>query len=50
LYKKDKNISSLNAFKAIGYQEILDSIINNTEINIEQIKHKTRKYARRQIT
>ncbi|GMO23455.1 MAG: tRNA (adenosine(37)-N6)-dimethylallyltransferase MiaA [Mycoplasmoidaceae bacterium] len=50
LYKKDKDISKLNAFKAIGYQEILDSILVNKKIDIDKIKQKTRQYAKRQLT
>jgi tRNA A37 N6-isopentenylltransferase MiaA len=36
--------------KAIGYQEIIDAIINNKSIEIDLIKQKTRQYAKRQIT
>jgi len=50
LYKKDKNVGNLNAFKAIGYQEILNSIINGSDINVDLIKQRTRQYAKRQIT
>jgi tRNA dimethylallyltransferase len=50
LYKKDNDIGKLNAFKAIGYPEILNSIINNTNVDIDKIKQKTRQYAKRQLT
>ncbi|GHU30460.1 hypothetical protein FACS1894166_00140 [Bacilli bacterium] len=44
------NITQLNALKAIGYVQILNSLINHTPINIDEIKQKTRNYAKRQIT
>ncbi|MEG1820874.1 MAG: tRNA (adenosine(37)-N6)-dimethylallyltransferase MiaA [Malacoplasma sp.] len=37
-------------FQAIGYNEIKDSILNNSELNIDLIKKKTRNYAKRQET
>jgi tRNA dimethylallyltransferase len=50
LYKKDKNVGKLNAFKAIGYPIILDAIENKKEIDVDLIKQKTRQYAKRQMT
>jgi tRNA dimethylallyltransferase len=50
LYKNDKNIAKLNAFKAIGYNEILNSLLEKREVNIEKIKMETRRYAKRQLT
>lgn len=50
LYNNDKNITNLQAFKAIGYSHILDAIITNSEIDINKIKQLTRNYAKRQIT
>jgi len=50
LYKKDKDVGNVNAFKAIGYQIILNSIILNKNIDTELIKQKTRQYAKRQLT
>lgn len=44
------NINKLNAFKAIGYQEIYHALINNTKVDIEKIKQRTRQYAKRQLT
>ncbi|MEF9984849.1 MAG: tRNA (adenosine(37)-N6)-dimethylallyltransferase MiaA [Malacoplasma sp.] len=37
-------------FQAIGYNEIKDSILNNSELDINLIKKKTRNYAKRQET
>lgn len=44
--------SSLRAFQAIGYKELMDAIINNTSIEsaLELIKKRTRNYAKRQYT
>ena len=50
LYHQDHNVGNLQAFKALGYQEILSSIINKTNIPIEQIQKKIRNYAKRQLT
>jgi len=50
LYKKDKDIGNTNAFKAIGYQNILNAIILNKNIDTELIKQKTRQYAKKQLT
>lgn len=50
LFEKDENIYKLQAFKAIGYLDILNSIKNNSKIDIENIKKLTRNYAKRQIT
>jgi tRNA dimethylallyltransferase len=50
LYQRDKNIDALNAFKAIGYSDILNSIVTNKNIDIEKIKQKTRQYAKRQLS
>ena len=45
--KYDKN---LNAFKAIGYNEIIKNNLELNQIIIEKIKKQTRNYAKRQIT
>jgi tRNA dimethylallyltransferase len=50
LYKKDKALAKLNAFKAIGYPQVLDAVANNKEIDVETIKMNTRRYAKRQLT
>jgi tRNA dimethylallyltransferase len=50
LYIKDKNIDQLNAFKAIGYKTILNSLICHTKLNIDEIKQATRNYAKQQLT
>ena len=50
LLEKDKYIYKLNAFKAIGYIDIYNAIINSTDIDIDKIAKKTRHYAKRQIT
>ncbi|GMO13853.1 MAG: tRNA (adenosine(37)-N6)-dimethylallyltransferase MiaA [Mycoplasmoidaceae bacterium] len=50
LYRHDKSISRLNAFKAIGYLDILDSILINKKIDVDKIKQKTKQYAKRQLT
>ena len=42
-------INSL-AFKAIGYTEIANSLINKTPIDTEKLKQKTRQLAKRQLT
>ena len=39
-----------NAYKAIGYREVYDHIVNNSLLDIELIKQKVRHYAKRQIT
>lgn len=44
------DILDSNAFKAIGYSEIANSLINGTEIDLETIKKKTRHLAKRQLT
>lgn len=52
LYKKygyDKLIN-LQAFKAIGYSNILNAIANNSTIDEEKIKQVTRNYAKKQLT
>jgi tRNA A37 N6-isopentenylltransferase MiaA len=36
--------------KAIGYQEIINHLLNNTPLNIDKIKQDTRHYAKRQLT
>ncbi|MCF0217914.1 MAG: tRNA (adenosine(37)-N6)-dimethylallyltransferase MiaA [Malacoplasma sp.] len=48
--KHGDKITNLNAFKAIGYDEIYHSIIEKRETNLELIKQKTRQYAKRQET
>ena len=45
--KYDKN---LNAFKAIGYNEIIKNNLSLNELIIEKIKKQTRNYAKRQVT
>jgi tRNA dimethylallyltransferase len=51
LIKKYPNILSLNAFKAIGYQEIATGLLLSTPmIDIDKIKQRTRQYAKRQLT
>lgn len=50
LYKKHHNINGLTSFRAIGYDTILDSIINKKDIDIDKIKQKTRNLAKRQLT
>ena len=39
-----------NAFKALGYRDILLAIKNNEDVNISLIKQKIRHFAKRQIT
>lgn len=50
LYIKDNNIFNLQALKAIGYKQILDSIINNKQLDVELIKQTTRQFAKKQMT
>jgi tRNA dimethylallyltransferase len=50
LLAKDKNIIKLNALKAIGYDEIIDALVNNHNIDIEKIKQRSRHYAKKQLT
>lgn len=50
LIKKDNNVINLQAFKAIGYKQIADSIINNQAIDLEKIKQITRNLAKKQMT
>lgn len=50
LINQDKNIINLNSFKAIGYPEISQAILNNKIPNLELIKQKERNYAKRQET
>lgn len=45
-----KDINNLNALKAIGYQDIYHALINNTKVDIDKIKQRTRQYAKRQLT
>lgn len=44
------SMMSTNALKALGYDEIYNSIIENRETNLDLIKQKTRNYAKRQET
>lgn len=44
------SIMNTNALKALGYDEIYNSIIENRETNLDLIKQKTRNYAKRQET
>jgi tRNA dimethylallyltransferase len=39
-----------NAFKALGYKDIVTSITSNTKLDIDKIKTNSRHYAKRQIT
>lgn len=50
LIKRDKDIYKLNAFKALGYKEVYDAIVNKVNINVDLIAQKTRRYAKRQVT
>lgn len=50
LLKNNNNFDNNNALKAIGYKEVYESIINNTDIDIAKIQQKTRNYAKRQLT
>lgn len=50
LLQKDANIINLQAMKAIGYQQIAHSLIQNKEIDIEYIKQITRNLAKKQLT
>lgn len=50
LINNNNQIINTNAFKALGYREIYDAIINNYEPDLELIKKKTRNYAKRQET
>ncbi len=50
LIKKDKNVYKLNAFKALGYPQIYDAIVNKHPIDVELIARNTRRYAKRQVT
>lgn len=47
---KGDSIMDTNALKALGYNEIYNSIIENRETNLDLIKQKTRNYAKRQET
>ncbi|WP_412032152.1 tRNA (adenosine(37)-N6)-dimethylallyltransferase MiaA [Malacoplasma muris] len=47
---QDSNYKNNNALKAIGYNDVYEAIISNTNINVEKIQQKTRNYAKRQIT
>ncbi len=44
------DLSSLNAFKAIGYSQIYDFVTGKSKLNLDLIKQKSRRYAKRQIT
>ena len=52
IVKKYKNVDLMNnnAFKALGYRDILLALENNEEVNISLIKQKIRHFAKRQIT
>lgn len=47
---KINDLSSLNAFKAIGYLQIYNSILDKSKLDLDLIKQKSRRYAKRQIT
>lgn len=50
LVEKDSKVVNLPAFKAIGYTQIYDALINHTEIDIDKIKKNTRNLAKKQLT
>lgn len=50
LYLQDPNIITLQAMKAIGYKQIIESIINSDVVNVELIKQTTRQLAKKQMT
>jgi len=50
LYNEDHYIMNLQGFKAIGYELVLQAILNQSEINKDLIKQKVRNYAKRQMT
>lgn len=50
LINQDKNVINLNSFKAIGYPEMSQAIINKNEPDLNLIKRKVRNYAKRQET
>ncbi|GAA5414302.1 tRNA (adenosine(37)-N6)-dimethylallyltransferase MiaA [Ureaplasma ceti] len=50
LIEKDPAIIESLCFKAIGYQEIANSILNHTPVDTEKLKQKTRQLAKRQLT
>jgi tRNA A37 N6-isopentenylltransferase MiaA len=50
LYTNNHAIEELNALKAIGYGEIIESLKQKTPLNIDKIKQRTRNYAKRQLT
>lgn len=47
---KGDSIMKTNALKALGYNEIYNSILENREVDIDLVKQKTRNYAKRQET
>ncbi|MDE5767305.1 MAG: tRNA (adenosine(37)-N6)-dimethylallyltransferase MiaA [Malacoplasma sp.] len=48
--KYGNSIMETNALKALGYNEVFYSIIENRKTNLDLIKQKTRNYAKRQET
>lgn len=46
----DFDLYHSNAFKALGYREIYDHILNRSDLNLDFIKQKIRRYAKRQLT
>ncbi|MDE5949671.1 MAG: tRNA (adenosine(37)-N6)-dimethylallyltransferase MiaA [Malacoplasma sp.] len=48
--KYGNSVMETNALKALGYNEVFYSIIENRETNLDLIKQKTRNYAKRQET
>ena len=50
LISKYPNITKLNAFKAIGYLKIYNGLQKGDSIDIDEIKRRTRQYAKRQLT
>lgn len=50
LLDKDKNVKNLQALKAIGYPQVIESLVNNSKIDVEKIKQATRNLAKKQMT
>lgn len=50
LINQDPNIIYSQAFKAIGYCEIANALLNNTIVDTDKLKQKTRQLAKRQLT
>lgn len=50
LLNHDKTLVNSNGFKAIGYKEISEYVLNKTPINFELLQQKTRNLAKMQLT